>query len=101
MQRPSVLKWPNDLLCDGNKLAGVLLEMATEGDRIGWPHDHRGDLGLPRQPLALLADLAPLDSLRDRPAHRAEALFSARDELDEGELERALVRVEETLRGLR
>lgn len=30
------LKWPNDLLADGGKLAGVLLEMSAEADRIEW-----------------------------------------------------------------
>lgn len=30
------LKWPNDLLMGGGKLAGVLLEMAAEGDRVEW-----------------------------------------------------------------
>lgn len=28
------LKWPNDLLVDGRKIAGVLTEMSTRGDRI-------------------------------------------------------------------
>lgn len=30
------LKWPNDVLLDGRKLAGVLLEMSAETDRIAW-----------------------------------------------------------------
>jgi BirA family transcriptional regulator, biotin operon repressor / biotin---[acetyl-CoA-carboxylase] ligase len=29
-----VLKWPNDLLLSGRKLSGVLLELATAGDRV-------------------------------------------------------------------
>lgn len=33
--RPS-LKWPNDLLLEGGKLAGILLEMAAESDRVEW-----------------------------------------------------------------
>jgi BirA family biotin operon repressor/biotin-[acetyl-CoA-carboxylase] ligase len=30
------LKWPNDVLLDGGKLAGVLLEMSAEADRLAW-----------------------------------------------------------------
>lgn len=30
------VKWPNDLHADGRKLAGVLLEMAAEADRVEW-----------------------------------------------------------------
>jgi BirA family biotin operon repressor/biotin-[acetyl-CoA-carboxylase] ligase len=30
------LKWPNDLQLQGSKLAGVLLEMSAESDRVEW-----------------------------------------------------------------
>ena len=30
------LKWPNDVWLDGRKVAGVLLEMTTEADRVEW-----------------------------------------------------------------
>lgn len=33
---PVGLKWPNDLLLDGRKLGGILLEMAAEADRVEW-----------------------------------------------------------------
>ena len=31
---PPVIKWPNDILCDGKKLAGVLTEAACAGERV-------------------------------------------------------------------
>ena len=30
------LKWPNDVLVDGAKIAGVLVEAALAGDRVAW-----------------------------------------------------------------
>ena len=30
------IKWPNDLLASGRKLAGILTEMASEPDRVSW-----------------------------------------------------------------
>jgi BirA family biotin operon repressor/biotin-[acetyl-CoA-carboxylase] ligase len=35
-QQPRIqLKWPNDLLCDGKKLAGLLCERAHKADLVG------------------------------------------------------------------
>lgn len=33
---PLLLKWPNDLLCDGRKCAGILLDSGLSGDAIDW-----------------------------------------------------------------
>lgn len=33
---PARLKWPNDVLADGRKIAGILVEMAAEADRTEW-----------------------------------------------------------------
>ncbi|HEY3317906.1 MAG TPA: biotin--[acetyl-CoA-carboxylase] ligase [Coriobacteriia bacterium] len=30
------LKWPNDVLLDGGKLAGILVEMSAESERVEW-----------------------------------------------------------------
>jgi BirA family transcriptional regulator, biotin operon repressor / biotin---[acetyl-CoA-carboxylase] ligase len=33
---PAAIKWPNDVLAGGRKLAGILLEMAAETDQLQW-----------------------------------------------------------------
>ena len=33
---PCRLKWPNDILVDGKKLAGILIEMSAESDKVEW-----------------------------------------------------------------
>jgi len=65
------LKWPNDVQISGRKLAGVLLEMAAEADRVDWvvagiglnvrpPADagHDGDVGDAIR-VAYVADIVP------------------------------------------
>jgi len=32
----ATIKWPNDVLVDGDKLAGILTEMEGEADRVSW-----------------------------------------------------------------
>lgn len=33
---PAMLKWPNDVLVDGKKIAGILAEMEAEADRVSY-----------------------------------------------------------------
>jgi len=33
---PVLVKWPNDLILEGRKLGGILIELATRGERIDW-----------------------------------------------------------------
>jgi BirA family biotin operon repressor/biotin-[acetyl-CoA-carboxylase] ligase len=33
---PAVIKWPNDLLVNGRKIAGILTELAAEPERVDW-----------------------------------------------------------------
>ena len=56
------IKWPNDLLFDGAKLAGVLLERQGEAVILGFGVNlahHPSGLGRPAASLAALAGMAP------------------------------------------
>ena len=61
----AVLKWPNDVQLAGGKLAGVLLEMSAETDRVNWVVvgvglNVRRSPDLPKQrAVACLDDFAP------------------------------------------
>jgi len=79
------LKWPNDVLLDGRKVAGILTEMATLGQRIGHlvvgiginVHHRLSDFPAEMQATATSIDLAA-----GRRAERGEvaaALYSALD----------------------
>lgn len=65
------LKWPNDVLVNQAKLAGVLVETALEGGRIAWAV------------VGIGANLASHPSLPDRPATSLPALgLAAPDPLE-------------------
>lgn len=50
---PVSVKWPNDVLVNGRKIAGVLLEMSAEADRIAWVVAGVGiNVERPREPFA-------------------------------------------------
>lgn len=56
------IKWPNDLLCGGAKLAGILLERADEAVVIGIGVNlahHPEDIGRPATSLVALTGSAP------------------------------------------
>ena len=56
------IKWPNDLIFDGAKLAGILLEREGEAVIVGFGVNlasHPGDLDRPATSLAALAGMAP------------------------------------------
>jgi BirA family biotin operon repressor/biotin-[acetyl-CoA-carboxylase] ligase len=96
------LKWPNDLLVDGAKLAGVLAQSADTptgrvvvvgiGINVGWAPDGAARVGDGVDPLDLLAALlAELDELPDDiwPTYRARLATlgrAGRVELPDGEV---------------
>jgi BirA family biotin operon repressor/biotin-[acetyl-CoA-carboxylase] ligase len=59
------LKWPNDVQLAGGKLAGVLLEMAAETERVNWVvagvglNVRRSDESSPAPAVACLDDVTP------------------------------------------
>jgi BirA family biotin operon repressor/biotin-[acetyl-CoA-carboxylase] ligase len=56
------IKWPNDLLCEGAKLAGILLERADDAVVIGIGVNlahHPADIGRPATSLAALTGTGP------------------------------------------
>ena len=103
----AALKWPNDVLLDGSKLAGLLAQRAQDGSvvvgiglNVGWAPDGAAKLGdevRPRQMLAALldaydalpTDVGPL--YRDRLATLGKLV---RVELPSGELVATAVDVE-------
>jgi BirA family biotin operon repressor/biotin-[acetyl-CoA-carboxylase] ligase len=96
------LKWPNDVLLDGRKLAGVLAQRVPEGGvvvgigiNVGWTPDGAARLGTVVAPVQLLADLlvaydalpASSHDLRDRYRHELATLGQrVRVEMPDGEL---------------
>lgn len=59
------LKWPNDVLLDGGKLSGILLEMARGHIVVGIGVNLARAPDLPDRKTAALADIAPPPPLED------------------------------------
>lgn len=82
------LKWPNDLLVEGRKLAGILVEARWRGERLDWVAIGLGVNLVPPSDATELAGLgaaeAPAVLAELVPAIRAAAFAS--DRLDEREL---------------
>jgi BirA family transcriptional regulator, biotin operon repressor / biotin---[acetyl-CoA-carboxylase] ligase len=83
---PAAIKWPNDILCRGRKLAGILLEMAAEMDQVQWVvlgvgvnvNAHEGDFPDDVRPLATSMAIE-----RGQPVPRALFTAAALSSLEE------------------
>jgi BirA family biotin operon repressor/biotin-[acetyl-CoA-carboxylase] ligase len=96
------LKWPNDVLLDDRKLAGVLAQRSAYGSvvvgigiNVGWAPDGAAKLGPVVEPVQLLADLLrtydrlPVSGERVRERYRRELATlgqRVRVQLPDGEL---------------
>jgi len=68
------LKWPNDVLHDGRKLAGLLCERVSKADLIGVGVNVNND---PRHaPAALRAQITSLAAIAERPIDITDALIA-------------------------
>lgn len=67
----SQVKWPNDVIAAGGKMAGVLLEMTAEADRVDWIVVGVG-INV-RAPEARVQGAAYIDDIVDVPVARAMA----------------------------
>ena len=99
---PLALKWPNDVLLDDRKLAGVLAQRSADGSvvvgigvNLGWAPDGAARLGPGVAPLVLLAELLAAYDRLPSAAHRLGDRYRAelatlgrrvRVELTDGEL---------------
>lgn len=73
------LKWPNDILCDGKKLGGILIELASSAAVIGVGLNLRSPADLPAD---VKASAAALDRAMDRSELLAHLLLSLRAVLE-------------------
>jgi BirA family biotin operon repressor/biotin-[acetyl-CoA-carboxylase] ligase len=78
-----LLKWPNDVLLDDGKLAGVLLEISAESDSVEWAvagvglNVHRPATGGGAVTAAYLADVAPGVRLAEAAAAQLDGIAEA------------------------
>lgn len=74
----TALKWPNDVYLDGRKLAGILLEMSGEAERVEWVVIGCGiNVHAPRSPADGAAYLDDAWPSADPPPSGAHALATA------------------------
>jgi len=76
------LKWPNDILVHGRKLSGLLSEMESEGDQVGFINVGIG-LNVNNRPPTVAPPAVSLQELLGRTVSRRDILSRFLDELEE------------------
>ena len=79
---PATVKWPNDILVEGRKLAGMLSEMQAESDRVAYVNIGIG-LNVNNDPPPSVAGAVSLKGILGRPASRKTVLATFLNALEE------------------
>ena len=79
---PAAVKWPNDILVEGRKLAGMLSEMQAESDRVAYVNIGIG-LNVNNDPPPSVAGAVSLRGILGRPASRKTVLATFLNALEE------------------
>jgi BirA family biotin operon repressor/biotin-[acetyl-CoA-carboxylase] ligase len=64
------IKWPNDVLIDGRKLAGILPRLRLQGQRVRWAQVGLGLNGINRVPAGAISVAEALHQRRTQPVRR-------------------------------
>jgi BirA family biotin operon repressor/biotin-[acetyl-CoA-carboxylase] ligase len=75
--KKALLRWPNDIYVEGKKIAGVLTEFKSEGDRLDWM-----SIGIGINVNNKIKSLESMAELAGHPLSRREVLLAALDEWD-------------------
>lgn len=81
------IKWPNDLLLDGRKLCGILMEMSADMDQIAWVVVGIGlnaNLNMSELPPELVDRATTIQNELGRPIDRNALIARTLDQIGEG-----------------
>jgi BirA family biotin operon repressor/biotin-[acetyl-CoA-carboxylase] ligase len=75
------VKWPNDILADGHKIAGMLSELEAEADRVTFINIGMG-INVNNDPSPVEPEATSLKNILGRPVSKIEILALYLDELE-------------------
>ncbi|MCL6631434.1 MAG: biotin--[acetyl-CoA-carboxylase] ligase [Alicyclobacillus herbarius] len=82
---PLSIKWPNDILCDGRKVCGILAEMRADGENVQYAVLGIGintNVPLSELPAALNGTATSLSLYRDNPISHLDLVAAILNELE-------------------